>query len=301
METSRSISRRSINQSTRKTNFWALADFQPRRRHGSALRRWYGFCQSTERCRCKGRAVCVSRRVSRPWHYWASNEVINKNDGWLVVQYRPVTGPRFEELLCSFKWRKCTIIFTFTFDYMESFSLKLFSSANGQVDFSIQCVKIARVNQQDLCIWNSNSTDASRPICASLWKYICSPLCPSLNSPVAASGIQAQQLGGAVPKIASTWRSFFSTPACSRKLHRICFAMDIANLHETHASLTAQIAAAESQLAALKESLHTTENLMRSASGGTSETSPQKWPLLEDEYKRYGRQMIVSQIGLQGM
>ncbi|QKX54500.1 uncharacterized protein TRUGW13939_01587 [Talaromyces rugulosus] len=76
--------------------------------------------------------------------------------------------------------------------------------------------------------------------------------------------------------------------------------MDIAGLQETHASLTAQIAAAESQLANLKESLHATENLIRSANGARTETSPQKWPLLEDEYRRYGRQMIVSQIGLQG-
>jgi adenylyltransferase/sulfurtransferase len=77
--------------------------------------------------------------------------------------------------------------------------------------------------------------------------------------------------------------------------------MDIADLQETHASLTAQIAAAESQLANLKESLHATEKLIRSANGARTETSPQKWPLLEDEYRRYGRQMIVSQIGLQGV
>lgn len=76
--------------------------------------------------------------------------------------------------------------------------------------------------------------------------------------------------------------------------------MDIANLKETHATLSVQIAAAESQLATLKESLHATEKLLRSANGTPSNTSPQKWPLLEDEYKRYGRQMIVSQIGLQG-
>jgi adenylyltransferase/sulfurtransferase len=77
--------------------------------------------------------------------------------------------------------------------------------------------------------------------------------------------------------------------------------MDIADLEATHASLSAQISAAESQLAALKESLHATEKLMRSTKGGPNENSPQKWPLLEDEYKRYGRQMIVSQIGLQGL
>ncbi|CRG91158.1 adenylyltransferase and sulfurtransferase MOCS3/UBA4 [Talaromyces islandicus] len=75
---------------------------------------------------------------------------------------------------------------------------------------------------------------------------------------------------------------------------------DIADLKATHASLSAQISAAESQLAALKESLHATEKLMRSTNGPPDESSPQKWPLLEDEYKRYGRQMIVSQIGLQG-
>lgn len=68
------------------------------------------------------------------------------------------------------------------------------------------------------------------------------------------------------------------------------------SLEETCASLRAQITATEEQLAGLKRDLAHAE--------AQSERGDQKverrWPLLPEEYKRYGRQMIVSQVGLQG-
>ena len=69
------------------------------------------------------------------------------------------------------------------------------------------------------------------------------------------------------------------------------------------ASLRAQIAATESQLSALKQELEATEKLHGEtvpASTASSEHSERKWPLSAEEYQRYGRQMIVSQIGLPG-
>lgn len=70
-------------------------------------------------------------------------------------------------------------------------------------------------------------------------------------------------------------------------------------------ALRAQIAATEAQLSALKEELEATEKLRGVTTTETSQpsneqSSTNKWPLSLEEYKRYGRQMIVSQIGLQG-
>lgn len=80
------------------------------------------------------------------------------------------------------------------------------------------------------------------------------------------------------------------------------------NLEDTCASLRAQIAATEAQLAGLKQDLQRAENQAAAnseadpAGNGREEqnTSASPWPLLQEEYKRYGRQMIVSQIGLPG-
>ncbi|KAJ9305726.1 hypothetical protein DTO217A2_4796 [Paecilomyces variotii] len=79
------------------------------------------------------------------------------------------------------------------------------------------------------------------------------------------------------------------------------------DLESTCASLRAQITETETRLAALKRQLDSAEKTL--AEKGTNETSaatsdgqqsPRKWPLLAEEYRRYGRQMIVPQIGLQG-
>ncbi|KAL1963496.1 hypothetical protein VTN77DRAFT_8077 [Rasamsonia byssochlamydoides] len=78
------------------------------------------------------------------------------------------------------------------------------------------------------------------------------------------------------------------------------------------ASLRAQITATESQLAALKRELESAEKTATAAAAATAKTngaldalplqngSKRKWPLSGEEYKRYGRQMIVPQMGLQG-
>ncbi|KAL2865728.1 HesA/MoeB/ThiF family protein [Aspergillus lucknowensis] len=73
------------------------------------------------------------------------------------------------------------------------------------------------------------------------------------------------------------------------------------------ASLRTEIAATEVQLAKLKRELKAAEE---SASKCRTTNAPEpvpseaqtkrKWPLLDEEYRRYGRQMIVPQVGLRG-
>lgn len=67
--------------------------------------------------------------------------------------------------------------------------------------------------------------------------------------------------------------------------------------------LRSQIAGLESQLGDLKRRLLAAEK----GAGGSSSTSKPaqagkawKWPLEAEEYKRYGRQMIMPEVGLQG-
>ncbi|RMJ27436.1 hypothetical protein PHISP_01692 [Aspergillus sp. HF37] len=75
------------------------------------------------------------------------------------------------------------------------------------------------------------------------------------------------------------------------------------NLDQTCASLRAQIAATESELARLKRDLQSAEQGAASATNGETRnnaTGKRNWPLLPEEYRRYGRQMIVPQLGLQG-
>lgn len=75
------------------------------------------------------------------------------------------------------------------------------------------------------------------------------------------------------------------------------------NLDHTCASLRAQVAATESDLARLKRELHDAEEAASNATNGettNNSNGKRSWPLLPEEYKRYGRQMIVPQLGLQG-
>jgi adenylyltransferase/sulfurtransferase len=68
-------------------------------------------------------------------------------------------------------------------------------------------------------------------------------------------------------------------------------------------ALRAQIAATESKLADLKRKLSTLEATSADQvkqEDTTDNVKARKWPLLAEEYRRYGRQMIVPQIGLQG-
>jgi adenylyltransferase/sulfurtransferase len=78
-------------------------------------------------------------------------------------------------------------------------------------------------------------------------------------------------------------------------------------LDDKCASLRSEIAATEARLAKLKRELQEAEESARvsrstnNAQPATSGPRPErKWPLLKEEYRRYGRQMIVPQVGLQG-
>lgn len=80
------------------------------------------------------------------------------------------------------------------------------------------------------------------------------------------------------------------------------------DLESTCASLRAQISATETQLAGLKRALHEAEQAAAHAkaqsaaatTAGDNHDKRRRWPLLDEEYRRYGRQMIVPQLGLPG-
>lgn len=80
------------------------------------------------------------------------------------------------------------------------------------------------------------------------------------------------------------------------------------SLEETCASLRAQITATEEQLAGLRRDLANAEQAQSESAAITTagnehndrNDQARRWPLLQEEYKRYGRQMIVSQVGLKG-
>lgn len=74
-------------------------------------------------------------------------------------------------------------------------------------------------------------------------------------------------------------------------------------------ALRKQILETEAQLQRLKDQLAQVEAESVVQAGGVDETSisgslvteDRKWPLSAEDYKRYGRQMIVPSIGIQGM
>lgn len=89
--------------------------------------------------------------------------------------------------------------------------------------------------------------------------------------------------------------------------HALSPTISMGSLDETCASLRAQIIATEAQLAGLKRDLANAEQAAQSETAPTAEIQQKDqngegkpWPLLQEEYKRYGRQMIVSQVGLKG-
>jgi adenylyltransferase/sulfurtransferase len=67
--------------------------------------------------------------------------------------------------------------------------------------------------------------------------------------------------------------------------------------------LLQQIAETEAHLLHLRQQLERTEDPVRQeqqkADKGDWDT--RRWPLLQSEYRRYGRQMILNEIGLEGM
>lgn len=80
-------------------------------------------------------------------------------------------------------------------------------------------------------------------------------------------------------------------------------------LERSCVSLRAQIAATETQLAGLRRELESAEKAALEIKKQEEDTKrddhgddrqPRDWPLLNEEYRRYGRQMIVPQLGLRG-
>lgn len=85
------------------------------------------------------------------------------------------------------------------------------------------------------------------------------------------------------------------------------FLKSMDNLERTCASLRTQIAATETQLVGLRRELESAEkaaiDIKRQDADRAKEDragEKRQWPLLNEEYRRYGRQMIVAQLGLQG-
>lgn len=79
----------------------------------------------------------------------------------------------------------------------------------------------------------------------------------------------------------------------------------MADIDETCSALRAQIAVTEAKLAGLKRELADAEKAAATAeaAGKTNRDTSRtgyRWPLLQEEYRRYGRQMIVPQVGLEG-
>jgi hypothetical protein len=50
-----------------------------------------------------------------------------------------------------------------------------------------------------------------------------------------------------------------------------------------------------------RESTPKTEQLAQTVAGELGDAPERKWPLSQEEYSRYGRQMIVPSVGIQGM
>ena len=80
------------------------------------------------------------------------------------------------------------------------------------------------------------------------------------------------------------------------------------SIAEKAEALREHIAAAESELKALKEQLVKLKASARSSvdpetslSNGQPPYQTGRWPLSAEEYKRYGRQMILSGIGIKGL
>lgn len=84
------------------------------------------------------------------------------------------------------------------------------------------------------------------------------------------------------------------------------------DLIQSRDALTQQIAETEAKLAALRAQVHEMDRKI--AAGAAVHAAPaqtesvvpppwasSRWPMAQDEYRRYGRQMIVEEIGLQGL
>ncbi|KAK2754204.1 Urmylation protein [Arachnomyces sp. PD_36] len=75
---------------------------------------------------------------------------------------------------------------------------------------------------------------------------------------------------------------------------------EIENLRQQIAATEDQLARLKKDLAALEEKSETAETTTKLHNGDNITKTGRKWPLSLEEYKRYGRQMIVPQMGIQG-
>lgn len=70
---------------------------------------------------------------------------------------------------------------------------------------------------------------------------------------------------------------------------------------ECAVQLRQQIVKAEAQLQALKEQLAQVESALGPETSDVDGTAPWKWPLSAGEYERYGRQLILPNVGINGI
>jgi adenylyltransferase/sulfurtransferase len=74
------------------------------------------------------------------------------------------------------------------------------------------------------------------------------------------------------------------------------------NPEKSREILLQQIAETEAHLLHLRQQLERTEDLIRQEQRivDNGDCDQRRWPLLQEEYGRYGRQMILNEIGLEG-
>lgn len=72
------------------------------------------------------------------------------------------------------------------------------------------------------------------------------------------------------------------------------------DLRQRIAATEAQLASLKEDLAALEQKSNAAENVEGVYNGKGVTKTDRKWPLSLEEYKRYGRQMVVPQVGIQG-
>lgn len=81
----------------------------------------------------------------------------------------------------------------------------------------------------------------------------------------------------------------------------------MASATESAKALREQITATETKLKLFREQLAlieaqiSAENALEQLNLNENSPATRKWPLENEEYRRYGRQMIVPDIGIQGM
>lgn len=75
---------------------------------------------------------------------------------------------------------------------------------------------------------------------------------------------------------------------------------EIERLRQEISTTETQLARLKEELAVLEQNSTSAEDTRESGDGDGTDRPERKWPLSLEEYKRYGRQMIVPQLGIQG-